>query len=104
MRSDNNFRGLALAALAAWALYAAAPAAAAAGNEDEAAIRENVRQMEAGWNAKSGAQKRLDLPPERVVPGAGRFQKGRALPRGEVERGEQQTIDLLPAFVVHLAP
>jgi uncharacterized protein (TIGR02246 family) len=55
MSSDNIFRRLALAALAACALYAAAPAAAA-GNEDEAAIRENVRQMEAGWNAKSGTQ------------------------------------------------
>jgi len=57
MRSDNTLRRLtlALAALAACALYAAAPAGAA-GDEDEAAIRENVRQMEAGWNAKSGAQ------------------------------------------------
>ena len=57
MSSDNTLRRLtlALAALAACALYAAAPGAAA-GNEDEAAIRENVRQMEAGWNAKSGAQ------------------------------------------------
>jgi uncharacterized protein (TIGR02246 family) len=56
MRSDNTLRrfALALAALAACALYAAAPAAAGGG--DEAAIRENVRQMEAGWNAKSGEQ------------------------------------------------
>ncbi|HEX8150376.1 MAG TPA: SgcJ/EcaC family oxidoreductase [Pyrinomonadaceae bacterium] len=56
MRSDNTLRrlALALAALAACALYAAAPAAAA-GDEDEAAIRENVRQLEAGWNAKDGA-------------------------------------------------
>src|SRR5215210_2180229 len=55
MRSDNTLRRLtlALAALAACALYAAA---APADNGDEAAIRENVRQMEAGWNAKSGAQ------------------------------------------------
>jgi len=56
MRSDNTLRrlALALAALAACALYAALPAAA--DNADEAAIRENVRQMEAGWNAKSGEQ------------------------------------------------
>ena len=56
MRSDNTLRRLtlALAALAACALYAAAPAAAA-DNADEAAIRGNVRQMEDGWNAKSGA-------------------------------------------------
>ena len=57
MRSDNTFRRLSLAAAAlfACALYAAMPAAAA-GDADGAAIRENVRQMEAGWNAKSGAQ------------------------------------------------
>ena len=54
MRSDHTLRRLALAALAACALYAAVPAAA--DGADEAAIRENVRQMEAGWNAKSGAQ------------------------------------------------
>lgn len=56
MRSDNIVRRLtfALAVLAACGLYAAAPAAA--DSADEAAIRENVRQMEAGWNAKSGAQ------------------------------------------------
>ena len=55
MSGDNTFRRLALAALAACALCAAAPAASADG-ADEAAIRENVRQLEAGWNAKSGAQ------------------------------------------------
>ena len=57
MRIDDTFRRLTLvlAALAACALYAAAPAAAA-DNADEAAIRGNVRQMEAGWNAKSGAE------------------------------------------------
>jgi uncharacterized protein (TIGR02246 family) len=53
MRSGNTLGRLALA-LAACALYAAAPAAA--DNADEAAIRENVRQLEAGWNAKSGEQ------------------------------------------------
>lgn len=57
MRSDNTFGRLTLAfaALAACALYAALPAAAATDAADEAAIRENVRQMESGWNAKSGA-------------------------------------------------
>ncbi|HWS90418.1 MAG TPA: SgcJ/EcaC family oxidoreductase [Pyrinomonadaceae bacterium] len=56
MRSGNTLRRvtLALAALAACALYSAA--LAAGGGADEAAMRENVRQMEAGWNAKSGAQ------------------------------------------------
>lgn len=55
MRSDNTLRRLtlALAALAACALYAALPAAA--DGADDAAIRENVRQLEAGWNAKDGA-------------------------------------------------
>jgi uncharacterized protein (TIGR02246 family) len=58
MRSDNTVRrlSLALAALVACAFYASAPAAVAAAETDEAAIRENVRQLEAGWNAKSGAQ------------------------------------------------
>ena len=54
MRTEDTFRRLTLAALAACVLYAAAPAAA--DNADEAAIRGNVRQMEDGWNAKSGAQ------------------------------------------------
>lgn len=56
MRNDNVLKTLALAAvaLAACTLYSAA--LAAGNNADEAAIRENVRQMEAGWNAKSGAQ------------------------------------------------
>ena len=56
MRSDGTLKRstLALAALAACVFYAAATAAA--GDGDEAAMRENVRQMEAGWNAKSGEQ------------------------------------------------
>lgn len=56
MRSDNTLKRLSLAAAAllVCALYAALPAAAGAG--DEASIRENVRQLESGWNAKSGAQ------------------------------------------------
>ena len=48
MRSDNTLGRLTLAL--------AAGAGPAADGADEAAIRENVRQMEAGWNAKSGAQ------------------------------------------------
>lgn len=45
------------AALAACALAAAVRAAAPPETipADDAAVRENVRQMEAGWNAKSGA-------------------------------------------------
>lgn len=35
--------------------YIRASAAPGASAADEAAVRENVRQMEAGWNAKSGA-------------------------------------------------
>ena len=48
---------LTLAALVVCALYASAKlhAAPRADDADEAAMRENVRQMEAGWNAKSGA-------------------------------------------------
>jgi uncharacterized protein (TIGR02246 family) len=47
-----------LIALAACALNSPARAAVASGTAtaaDEAAVRENVRQMETGWNAKSGA-------------------------------------------------
>ena len=49
---------VALAALAAAQFSFAAQAAVrpAATAEDDAAIRENVRQMEAGWNSKSGSQ------------------------------------------------
>jgi uncharacterized protein (TIGR02246 family) len=59
MRSSNLVKNLSLtlAALAAFALQAAAQGRAVAGAAaaDEAAVRENVRQMESGWNAKSGA-------------------------------------------------
>ena len=47
---------LALAALLACSLYASARQTPAPQAADEAALRENVRQLEAGWNAKSGAQ------------------------------------------------
>ena len=58
---SNNTRvgkiSLALAALLACALYAhARQSAAAQPVGDDAAIREGVRQMESGWNAKSGAE------------------------------------------------
>ncbi len=53
----NRMIFVALAALAAAQLSFAAQAAGrpAAGAADDAAIRENVRQLESGWNAKSGA-------------------------------------------------
>src|SRR5688500_20257432 len=54
----NGMIFVALAALAAAQLSVAARASgrpAAAGEADDAAIRENVRQLEAGWNSKSGA-------------------------------------------------
>jgi len=55
MRSSIRFGSLslALAALLACALSASARTQAAGG--DDALLRENVRQMEAGWNSKSGA-------------------------------------------------
>ncbi len=58
MRNRNTLRrlSLALAAVAACGLYSWSPAAAAAGDSDEASIRESVRRLEAGWNAKSGAK------------------------------------------------
>lgn len=59
MRNSNRFirLSLALAALAACVTYAPArrASAAQANDDDEAAVRENVRQLESGWNAKSGA-------------------------------------------------
>ena len=55
MRSSIRFGNLslALAAVIAFALSASAQTQAAGG--DDALLRENVRQLEAGWNAKSGA-------------------------------------------------
>ena len=91
MGSDNTLRRLALAVLAACALYAAAPAAAVAADDaDEAAIRENVRQMEAGWNAKSGAQfaRPFAADADYVVIN-GMYIKGREA----IERGHQQIFD-----------
>lgn len=56
MRSSIRFGSLALAlaAVLACALQAAARTQTA-GGDDDALLRENVRQLEAGWNAKSGA-------------------------------------------------
>lgn len=55
MRSSIRFGkiSLALVAVLASALHASAQAQTAGG--DDAALRDNVRQLEAGWNAKSGA-------------------------------------------------
>lgn len=55
MRSSIRFGNLllALAAMLACATCAAAQTQTAGG--DDAALRENVRQLEAGWNSKSGA-------------------------------------------------
>ena len=90
MRSDNTLRRLALAALVACALYAAVPAAA---NEaDEAAIRENVKQMEAGWNAKSGAQfaRPFAADADYVIINGG-YIKGREA----IEQGHQRIFDTI---------
>ena len=53
----NGMIFVALAALAAGQLPAVAqvPGKEAAGTGDERAVRENVRQLEAGWNTRSGA-------------------------------------------------
>lgn len=55
MKSNTRVRNisLALAAVLACALSASAQTQTAGG--DDAALRENVRQIEAGWNSKSGA-------------------------------------------------
>jgi uncharacterized protein (TIGR02246 family) len=59
MRNYIRVRNLLLvfASMTACALFAAAIVSAATnpGAEDEAAIRESVREMESGWNKKSGA-------------------------------------------------
>ncbi|HVF67585.1 MAG TPA: SgcJ/EcaC family oxidoreductase [Pyrinomonadaceae bacterium] len=55
MRSSIRFRNLSLALAAVIAFALSAPARAQAAGGDEEALRENVRQLEAGWNSKSGA-------------------------------------------------
>jgi uncharacterized protein (TIGR02246 family) len=53
MRSSIRFRNFSLALAAVVACVVCASARQQGG--DEAAVRENVRQLESGWNAKSGA-------------------------------------------------
>ncbi|HKG13020.1 MAG TPA: SgcJ/EcaC family oxidoreductase [Pyrinomonadaceae bacterium] len=55
MRSNTRVRNISLALFALLACAPDAPAQTRAGGGDEAALRENVRQLEAGWNSKSGA-------------------------------------------------
>jgi uncharacterized protein (TIGR02246 family) len=54
MRSSVRFGNLSLALAAVLACALSASAQTQTGGDD-AALRENVRQLEAGWNAKSGA-------------------------------------------------
>ena len=54
MRSSIRFRNFSLALAAVLACAVCASARQQTGG-DEAAVRENVRQLESGWNAKSGA-------------------------------------------------
>ena len=54
MRSSIRVRNFSLALVALVACVVCASARQQAGG-DEAAVRENVRQLESGWNAKSGA-------------------------------------------------
>jgi uncharacterized protein (TIGR02246 family) len=54
MRSSIRFRNFSLALAAVVACAVGASARQQTGG-DEAAVRENVRQLESGWNAKSGA-------------------------------------------------
>ena|ERR1044072_1704507 len=55
MRSNTSVRNISLALVAVLAFALHAPAQTPSTGGDDAAIRENVRQMEAGWNSKSGA-------------------------------------------------
>ena len=55
MRSSIRFGNLSLALAAVLACSLGAPAQAQTAGGDDALLRENVRQLEAGWNAKSGA-------------------------------------------------
>ena len=92
MRSNNVLKMLALAAatLAACTLYASA--LTAADGADEAAIRENVRQLEAGWNAKSGAQFAQPFAADAdYVVINGMYIKGREA----IEQGHQRIFDTI---------
>lgn len=56
MISNTRVRNISLALVALLACALNAPAQTqTTGGGDDAALRENVRQMEAGWNSKSGA-------------------------------------------------
>ena len=55
MRSSIRFGNLALALAAVLACALSASAQTQTSGDDDAALRDNVRQLEAGWNAKSGA-------------------------------------------------
>ena len=96
MKSSSTSINL-LTALAAFALCVFTASAQEAGAMkaragDEAAIRENVRQMEAGWNTKSGAlfAKPFAEDADYVVINGMYFQ-GRAT----IERAHQQIFDTI---------
>lgn len=55
MRSSIRFGNLSLALAALLACALGAPAQTQTAGGDDALLRENVRQLEAGWNSKSGA-------------------------------------------------
>lgn len=55
MRSSIRFGNLSLALAALLACALGAPARTQTAGGDDALLRENVRQLEAGWNSKSGA-------------------------------------------------
>jgi len=83
---------LVLAALAALAPGAHAQETAALKAGDEAAVRESVRQMEAGWNTKSGAAfaKPFAEDADYVVIN-GLQLKG----RDQIDKGHQQIFDTI---------
>ena len=83
---------LVLAALAALAPRAAAQEPAALRAADEAAVRESVRQMESGWNTKSGSAfaKPFAEDADYVVIN-GLQLKG----RGAIDKGHQQIFDTI---------
>lgn len=55
MISNTRVRNISLALVALLACALNAPAQTQTGGGDDAALRENVRRLEAGWNSKSGA-------------------------------------------------
>lgn len=96
MRSSLRGRNLSLTcvALVACALYASAqePAGSNTSAADEAAINENVRQMETGWNTKSGplfAKPFADDADYVVINGT--HIKGRSV----IDKGHQRIFDTI---------